>query len=342
MTVVVTLMAAMLPSGNVGAQFLEVLAEFDTNQVRIGEVFHLNLSVEQTRGMMVEFPALEDTLVDKVEILETFPPDSIITDDVLKIDQQYRLICFDSGFYEIPSLVFGFRDGDWIDSLGTHPLYLLVHTVAVDSAIYDIKSPIHVPVGFMEVFPYATGGLILLALAGFLVWYLRRRSRGESVFTPSVPEEPAHIIALRELDGLKSKKLWQQGEFKEYYTGLTGIIRRYMERRYSIQAMEMTSTDIIRAWSDSGEDKEGLSVNLDRLLNLADLVKFAKEKPIASDNEENMEIAYDFIHKTKQVRPLYGDEAEAGDNNEQHEAGIAAGIGTIEVHNNSKAAEDVQ
>ena len=202
---------------------------------------------------------------------------------------------------------------DWSDSISTYPLYLLVHTIAVDSTIYDIKSPIHVPLGFMEVFPYVAGGLAFIAALGFLVWYLRKRRRRGSVFLPSIPEEPAHIIALRELDELKELKLWQQNEFKDYYSRLTEIIRRYMERRYRIPAMEMTSEEIQRAWISSGEDREDLAGNLNMLLNLADLVKFAKERPVASDNEENMERAYDFVHKTKLVKPLYGDNPDQAD-----------------------------
>jgi hypothetical protein len=249
-----------------------------------------------------------------VEVIESYPADTLVQDDILLIDRQYSLTCFDSGFYEIPPLVFGFSDGEWSDSISTNPMYLLVHTVAVDSTIYDIKSPIHVPVGFMEVFPYVAGGIALLGAIGFLVWYLRRRRGSESAFLPSRPEEPAHMIALRELDELKARKLWQKNEFKEYYSRLTEIVRRYMERRYRIPAMEMTSVEIQRAWKESGEDRENLAGNLNLLLNLADLVKFAKERPVASDNEENMERAYDFVQKTKLVKPLYGEEPDhAGD-----------------------------
>ena len=304
---------AFFLTGMLNAQYVEVLAEFDTNQVRIGEVFHLNLSVKQPEGLNVTFPPIQDTLVDRVEVLESFPADTLFGDDILQIAKQYRLTCFDSGLYVIPPLVFGFNSGDLSDSISTHPMYLLVHSVAVDSAFYDIKSPIHVPVGFMEVFPYVAGGLALLAAIGFLVWFLRKRKGSKSIFLPSKPEEPAHVIALRELDELKEQKLWQQNKFKDYYTRLTDIIRRYMVRRYGIPAMEMTSLEIHRAWSLSGEDKEDLAGNLNVLLNLADLVKFAKEKPLASDNEGNMERAYVFVHKTKLVKPLYGDDQDHPD-----------------------------
>ena len=310
---IVLVMILVFSGTRSNAQYVEVLAKFDTNQVRIGEVFHLDLSVEQPVGLAVEFPVIRDTLADKVEVLGFSAPDTLVMeDDNLQISQRFRMICFDSGFYEIPPLVFEFSAGDWSDSISTYPLYLMVNTVAVDSTLYDIKSPIHMPVGFLEVFPFVLGGIALVLVVGLLFWYLRKRRKGESVFIPSVPEEPAHVIALRELNELNEQKLWQQNEFKDYYSRLTGIIRRYMERRYKIPAMEMTSYDILKAWKDSGKDRNGLTSSLDRLLNLADLVKFAKERPVATDNEENMERAYDFVHRTKVVKPIFGEDKEEG------------------------------
>ena len=298
-------------SGNAAhSQYLEISADFDTNQVRIGELFHLDLAVEQPVGLSVDFPVIRDTLVDKVEVLESHPADTVVSDEVLQISKRYTLTSFDSGLYQVPPLLFHFRQGDWKDSLGTYPLYLLVHTVAVDSSIYDVKSPIHMPVGFMEVFPYLIGGLALVVCVGILIWYIRKRRSGKPVFLPEKPAEPAHVIALRELNVLQEQKLWQQNEFKKYYTRLTEVIRRYMERRYNIPAMEMTSHETLQAWSASGEDREDLTGSLRSLLNLADLVKFAKEKPLATDNEENLERAFDFVHKTKWMAPEPDEKAE--------------------------------
>ncbi len=298
------------------AQSAEVKAEFDTSEIRIGEPFHLNLHVIQSRGLKVEFPPIGNTLAGRIEVLESSAADTSVSDDKLQIQKQYSLTCFDSGFYEIPPLVFGVSEGDLSDSIITNPLSLVVHTVAVDSTIYDIKEPMHVPVGFMEVFPYAAGGLVLLLAAGLLVRHLRKRKGAGPIFAPARPEEPAHVTALRELDALKEEKLWQKNEFKLYYSRLTEIIRQYMERRYGIPAMEMTSYDIYMAWMQSGEDRDDLSGQLNLLLNLADLVKFAKEKPVASDNEENMERAYDFVHRTKLVKPLYGEDHEVNNTEE--------------------------
>ncbi len=285
------------------AQYIEVGAKFDTNQIRIGEPVFLDIRVNHPEGILVDFPFIKDTLVDKIEVAEAFPADTTQNAGMLEIFKRYRLTSFDSGLYVIPPLKFHFHSDVWTDSIESNPLYLYVHTVQTDSSIYDIRSPIHVPVGFIEVFPYVVGGLVLLAIIGFLWWYLRRRKKNQPLFRAAKPEDPAHIIAFRELRDLKEEKLWQQSEFKTYYSRLTEIIRRYMERRYEIQAMEMTSYDILESWKKSAEHREDLTGKLRSLLDLADLVKFAKQKPVASENEENMERAYEFVEQTKWEAP---------------------------------------
>jgi hypothetical protein len=250
------------------------------------------------------FPEIKDTLISNLEVLQSYPRDTIAEGENLKISQRHRLTSFDSGFYEIPPLKFFIRSGKWNDSLESNPMYLLVHSVAVDSTIYDVKAPIHMPVSFLEVFPFIVGGLLLVAAAYFTVMYLRRRKQKKGLFTPDRPEDPAHVVALRELDRLREEKLWQRSEFKPYYTRLTDTIRRYMEKRYNIQAMEMTSYEILDTWKQSERPDNDLSAKLNRLLNLADLVKFAKEKPIASDNEENLDRAYEFVKKTAWVQKI--------------------------------------
>lgn len=294
----------------VRAQFIEVRTGFDTNQIRLGEAFHLDIQVHQPSDVKVDFPVIEDTLIEKIEVIRTWPADTVLMNGDFEIHKRYRLTSFDSGLYVVPPMKFQFHSSFWTDSIESNPLYLLVHTVPVDSTIYDVKVPIHLPVGFLEVFPFVLGGIILLVGTGFLIWYLRRRRRNKPLFRPPKPEEPAHVIAFRELRDLKDEKLWQKNEFKKYYTRLTEIIRRYMERRYGIPAMELTSYEILDAWNHSGEDRDDLSDKLRLLLNLADLVKFAKQKPVATENEENMERAYDFVEKTKWVKPE-GTEAAA-------------------------------
>jgi hypothetical protein len=297
--VIISLLLILLPAGLLG-QYVEVKAELDTQYVTIGDQFHMNLYVSQPREILVHFPVLADTIIKEIEILSASSIDTSVQEDgQLILNQDLLLTCFDSGLYEIPPLTFGLESATWSDSLQTPPQYLAVLTVAVDTALRDIKQPIHVPMGFIEVFPWVLVGLGVLIIIGGIVYYFRQRKRNKPVFRIVKPKEPAHVIALRELDKLKVEKLWQKNEFKQYYTRLTEIIRIYLEKRYHIPAMEETTYEILEEWKEQKGAIPDLYDHLRQLLNLADLVKFAKEKPLPTDNEVNIDNAYEFVRLTK-------------------------------------------
>ena len=110
--------------------------------------------------------------------------------------------------------------------------------------------------------------------------------------------EPAHVIAFRELDKLKEEKIWEKGQVKLYYTRLTEVSRQYIERQYGIPAMEQTSHEIMKAFKKSNREDSLLDEMLKELLELADLVKFAREDPLPVDNQTNLNNAYLFVQKT--------------------------------------------
>ncbi len=112
------------------------------------------------------------------------------------------------------------------------------------------------------------------------------------------PQEPAHVIAFRDLDKLKEEKLWESGQVKMFYTRLTEISRQYIERQYGIPAMERTTEEILEAFRRSNTEEPLLDEMLKELLELADLVKFAKEDPLPVDNQTNLNNAYLFVQKT--------------------------------------------
>ena len=286
------------------AQFIEIKTELDTNQVLIGDQFNLLISVSQPPDLLVEYPGFSDTIIDKIEILQKFPPDTSMGEDKqINIQQRYLLTSFDSGLYIIPPVLFRFSAGDWSDSISSNPLYLAVYSVPVDSAgrIFDIKSPLNAPLTLAEMWPYILGGSLLVIFIAAAIWYFRRRKSDRPILAYSRPHDPPHVVALRELDRLSEEKLWQQGRIKDYYTRLTEVIRVYIENQFDIPAMEMTSDETLRMWNDMGMKDEALSLKLKDLLGLADLVKFAKEKPLPSFNESNLNTAYDFVRKTRPV-----------------------------------------
>ncbi|NTW32489.1 MAG: hypothetical protein HGB12_07675 [Bacteroidetes bacterium] len=186
---------------------------------------------------------------------------------------------------------------------GTSPAFQwYVNTVAVDTtkAIKDIKGPLNVPLTFMEVLPYLIGIILLAAIVWFVFYYLHKRKKGKKLIDFSKPQLPVHEQALLALEALKNKKLWQNNKIKDYYTELTEIIRIYIEKRYKIIALEMTTDDILASFKSV--DIPNISVKrLSQMLVIADLVKFAKATPLPNEHDISLENAFEFVNETKVV-----------------------------------------
>jgi hypothetical protein len=302
-----------------GAQYVEVRTSLDTNQVLIGDQFNLLISITQPQDLIVSYLQYSDTIINNIEILERFPPDTVqAADNQIQISQRYLLTSFDSGIYVIPPVVFHMSAAGWSDSIMSNPLYLAVYTIPLDSAggIFDIKAPLGSPLQFAELWPYILAALLVGLIAASLFYYLRRRKSKKPFISYSRPEDPPYVIALRELDRLSEEKLWQHGNIKQYYTRLTEIIRSYLEKQFDIPALEMTTDDTLEHWKHSGNSSNELFINLRELLGLADLVKFAKEKPLPSFNEINLERAYDFVRKTRPAMTLVDDQSVPAENSQ--------------------------
>jgi hypothetical protein len=151
----------------------------------------------------------------------------------------------------------------------------------------------------MEVLPWALSGLAVLALIAFVIYIIIRRKQHKPIFFKPKPKEPPHIIALRELDKIKSDKLWQNNKVKLYYTRITDVLRVYMEGRYKIQAMEQTSEEILTTLTSMPVPGE-LMDKLRELLSVSDLVKFAKYQPMTDDNDKALATAQEFVNHTKE------------------------------------------
>lgn len=173
----------------------------------------------------------------------------------------------------------------------------------VDSlTIAPLKGVIDEPIDIIQDI-LIPAGLFILGI-GLLVGiiYLLTRSKKDDEIEIERPAEyiPANVIALEKLDKLKTEKLWQQGNIKEYQSQLTYIIREYLENRYNINALEQTTFQI-------GQDlkslnlSESLQSDLQNILQVADLVKFAKAQPDANVHEQFMTKAEEFVRTTKKT-----------------------------------------
>ena len=185
----------------------------------------------------------------------------------------------------------------------SQPLPFFVNTVAVDTtaAIRDIKGIAKVPLTFKEILPYLLITMAAAAVIALLVWFILKHERKnkpqKKVVKKAKPKEKPDITALKELEKLKLKKLWQSGQVKQYYSELTDIIRTYIDGRYDINAMEMITADILKELDDAGLPHK-LHQELEQTLTTADLVKFAKMEPLPDDHDRCFKQAVNFVEET--------------------------------------------
>ena len=177
----------------------------------------------------------------------------------------------------------------------------LANTMLKDDGLYTQKN---LPFIFSEIRDYTIYGVIVLIIlslvAWYAVWYMRNKWQGRVREVKPAPKLPPHVVAIKALDELRNRKLWQNGKHKLYYSTLTEILRLYIEGRWDVGALEMTSDEIITALRDVDIKHDSRS-NLITILRTADMVKFAKALPEAEENEQLFTYAYYFVENTKSV-----------------------------------------
>jgi len=298
-------------------QLISVQSLLADDSLMIGEQITYTLRVDAESELDFLLPLIGDTLSSKLEVLSSLSIDTIVEGGRTVVEQNYIITSFEPGPQIVPSqeVIYGRAGGP--DTARSMPLIINVYEPLVDTSqqIKPIKPPINTPITFRELFPWVAAGLGALLVLGAVSWlvlrYLRRKKDPERY--KQKPQEPAHLIAFRELDKLKEEKIWARVEVKRYYTRLTEITRHYIERQYDIPAMESTTEEILYAFQKANPEDHLLDEILKELLELADLVKFAREDPLPVDNQTNLNNAYIFVQKTYPLFYRSEEKAEAVD-----------------------------
>ena len=304
---------------------MRAVAGLDSSAVLIGDQVGLHFELTVPAGSQVYWPVFQDTLVGNVEVLRRSAIDTISRDnDQMKLHQSLLITSFDSGSYYIPPVPFRVRikNDTTQHEVFTKPLYLDVQTIdtSKDENIKPIKPPLHAPVTFAEILPWLLGFILLLILAAAIRYYIVKRRKQEPVFSfRAKPELPPYEKAILDLEELKKRKVWQSGRVKEYYSELTDIIRIYIESRFDIRAMEMTTHEINESLGNNG-----ISLNtrdrLHKMLLLADLVKFAKSQPLPVDNDQSFADGKAFVEDTRPAVIEKESPSQGNDNENQKPA----------------------
>lgn len=312
------------------AQTPEVWGSIEPDTVRIGDSFTYTIEVKRDIAQVTEFPIFSAPAESSahsadVELLESMPVDTISRDGrKIHLRKRYRMQIFDEGRIGLGRSAVLYADKNIIDTLeGGDSLYLWVEPIVIDSlaaaeGLKDIKPQMDMPLKFGEISGYLLWALVALALLAAAIYALKRylEARGrrlQDIFKPA-PPLPPHVVAIRALEALHHRKLWQNGKSKLYYSELTDILRTYIAARYDVGAMEMTSDEIIYAMGELPEQElpKKSSMDLTSVLRDADLVKFAKAEPSADENESAYNKAYYFVEETKlqEAQPSEGEGIE--------------------------------
>lgn len=282
----------------------------DTTGLTIGQQINLNLEITVEKGEKVEWPSLLDTLTKSVEIVRRSAIDSVVDAASGSIIYRQKLVItsFDTGFHVVPPILFRVLSPVSADftSKESAPLLLSVSGVSIDpeAEIKDLKPVLEAPYTLRDFLPWILLllAIALLAVLGWFYYQSRKKNKPLIKLTLRQPK-PAHLIALEQLELLKTEQLWQKGQIKDYYSRLTDILRSYFELRFNVNAVEMTSDEIISSMKDELSDAQRLN-DLKKILSLADMAKFAKARPMGADNELSHTLAVAIVNSTKPAPEL--------------------------------------
>ena len=286
------------------AQNVILNAQLDTFAIRIGEQTKARLELSVDAGNSVVMPSLkEDSLVNGIEVLEGKEfKESVDGGRRERYIQEYLITSFDSTRYEISP----FKVVVNSDTFASNRLVLDVYSVEIDTAnIHNIAGPtdvIEVSLTWEEIRDSVYLSIILLFVVLLFIWLVTRLVNNKPVIriVKIKPVLPSHIVAINKIDEIKGDSgLRVEGNEKEYYTKLTDVLREYMCRRFGFNATEMTTSEIINELLKV-KDKESIK-ELKEILEVADLVKFAKMHTTMYENDLNMLNAVEFVNATKNI-----------------------------------------
>jgi hypothetical protein len=294
----IILLAALFLFGFSG--YAQVSSKIDTTSIRIGEQFNYEITVDQTKD--VRFPKFETDSLNRIGVVTSNKIDSLKN----QLIKKYTLTSFDSGRYVIPGQEIYIRDKRFL----TDQVIIDVATVPVDTIkqpLYHIKQIENEPYLFSDYLNYFWGLIALLIVIGVILYFVLRDKPTEEEIISRIPPFDTAKMRLLELD---KKELITQNKIKTYYVELTDIVRTFIEREMNIPALESTTDELLETIIDFNNSSQlnipsETMLKLKQLLKEADLVKFAKSKPLQNEialHRVDAEGIIDTLHP-KKVEP---------------------------------------
>lgn len=284
------------------AQVTFLRGRTDVDTIVVGQPFDYQLSLTIPKDYFVEWKQFGDTLSKSIDVIniEDVKTTAINNSDNVIMTQNLTLTSFDTGYVYVPEISVTYSKSlqDSIRyTLRTDEKELYVTTVAVDTteAFRPIKGVMRQGLTAKELFPWIA---IVIIIAGvvYLIIYLKKHKKTKDVVVEEKkkPTIPAIITARAKLAEMKDNEVWNTPQTKDYYTDLTDIAREYLEGQFEIDAIEMTTDEIMEAINRL--DLNNLTKSkLQDTLTTADLVKFAKANPSAEQNKQSFSDINNFV-----------------------------------------------
>ena len=278
-------------------------AKTDKGQYLIGDYIRVQLNVTADSTYILNWPAEND--ITSFDLITSKPIDTTRINNTYHLSQELVYSIYDSGMYYLPQIRIPYkklRDTTTYFAFSDSVLFTVqtiqVHTT---SNIKPIKEVIEVKV-INYTWIFIVCGLLLLIGIAVVIYFVFYKNKIQIAIKEKVITISYYDKTIQLLKELEAKKLWQKDDLKEYYSELTEIIRAYMEKRFGINALESTSDEILTQLNNVDTSAEQIE-HIRFILELADLAKFAKSRPLQNENMLAMQNAFVFVETTKPVEP---------------------------------------
>lgn len=243
---------------------------------------------------------------------------------------EIRLMPMETGEHEITGPVVAYSQGNASDSTAARTystLQLPSHTLKVvnpldrasDSELGPMKEPLAAKPDYRRPLIILLAAAAIVSILTVILWYLRRRSGGFD-HDQAPPRRPAHEVAYERLQIIQQSRLIEQGLHREFHFAISECLREYLENRFGVPALEMTTEEFLEYSRTRLDLPEICTSGAADLMRLNDLVKFAKRQSITDEMRHVFDSVRSLIDETKEPigevkEPIYearepSDEAE--------------------------------
>jgi hypothetical protein len=278
-----------------------VETKIDSTKMMIGDQMSMQLNVRHTQKTVILLPK-GVKLGDKIEVLSERDTTVNVSANEILTQKSMVITVFDSGVYVIPSIPIQTKTNGIIDTIFSKAMQLTVISPMLDSTknIAPIKDILPEDMSFQEdILPVLVGIFVILILITIIYYYTKKqKQKNISQIVEEKPKLPAHIIAYLKLKKLEEQEFWQKGNFKTYHSEVSYTMREYLENRFEIPALESVTAEIMTDLNGFEIETKQI-INLKSILQIADLVKFAKLVPSETEHRQAMDFSLEFVEITQ-------------------------------------------